>query len=102
LADSRPKSKKYTLGENRFLLVKKNGEDYCISITDTKTLKSAEFSTARWASFTRYFDIIDESVNGIRERKNIAYVNHIGGCCYCFRSTKMADVFSAILNLEKL
>jgi hypothetical protein len=74
-----PKTKKYALGENRFLLVKKNGEDYCISITDTKTQKSAEFSVARWASFTRCFDSIDENVNGIRERKNIVYSNHIGG-----------------------
>jgi hypothetical protein len=71
-----PKSKKYTLGENRFLFVKKNGDDYCISITDTKTHKSAEFSTA---SFVRTIDTIDENVKGIRERKNIAYSNHIGG-----------------------
>jgi hypothetical protein len=74
-----PKSKKYTLGENRFLFVKKNGDDYCISITDTKTHKSAEFSVARWAVFTRCFETIDENVTGIREKKNIAYFNHIGG-----------------------
>jgi hypothetical protein len=73
------KSKKYALGENRFLFVKKNNDEYCVTITDTKTHKSAEFSTIRWASFTRCFDTIDESVNGIRERKNVDYSNPIGG-----------------------
>jgi hypothetical protein len=74
-----PKTKKYALSENRFLFVKKNGEDYCISITDTKTHKSAEFSAVRWASFTRYIDVVDENVKDLRERKNVDYSNHIGG-----------------------
>jgi hypothetical protein len=77
-----PKTKKYALGENRFLIVKKNNDEFCITITDTKTHKSAEFSTARWASFVRTIDTIEENVKGLREKKNIYYSNHIGGGWY--------------------
>jgi hypothetical protein len=74
-----PKTKKYALGENRFLIAKKNNDVYCITISDTKTQKSAEFSAVRWASFTRYIDDVDENVKCLRERKTVDYSNHIGG-----------------------
>jgi hypothetical protein len=77
-----PKTKKYVLGVNRFLIVKKINDDYCITITDTKTHKTAEFSAVRWPSFTRYIDVIDENVKELRERKNVDYLNHIGGGWY--------------------
>jgi hypothetical protein len=73
---------KYVLGENRFLIVKKTKDVYCITITDTKAPKSAEFSAVRWASFTRCIDIIDENVKCLRERQNVNYLNHIGGGWY--------------------
>jgi hypothetical protein len=76
IAKNRSTCSRHLADRNRFLIVKKNNDEYCITITDTKTHKSAEFSVIRWASFTRCFDAIDESVNGIRERKNIAYLNH--------------------------
>jgi hypothetical protein len=71
-------SKKFTIGVNRAVGVKKQGSDLCITIAEQGTDKSAEFNTKRWVQFVRIFNQIDESLQQIAAKQYVKYCTHIG------------------------
>lgn len=75
-------SKKFTIGVNRSVTVKKQAGDLCITISEEGTDKLAEFTSKRWVQFVRVFDQIDESLIQMRANQPVQYCTHIGGKWY--------------------
>jgi hypothetical protein len=85
-------SKKFTIGVNRAVGVKKQGGDLCITIAEQGTDKSAEFNTKRWVQFVRIFNQIDESLQQIAAKQYVKYCTHIGGKWFVSVTTGFACV----------
>jgi hypothetical protein len=85
-------SKKFTIGVNRAVGVKKQGSDLCITIAEQGTDKSAEFNTKRWVQFVRIFNQIDESLQQIAAKQYVKYCTHIGGKWFVSVTTGFACV----------
>lgn len=86
-------SKKFTIGVDRAVVVKKQGaNDLCITITEQGTDKSAEFTTKRWVQFVRIFELIDESLQQIAAKQYVKYCTHVGGKWFVSVTTGYACV----------
>ncbi len=71
--------KKYVIGENRYLVVKKNE----IKMFENGSSKMALFSFPRWAYFTKYFADVDDAVAKlVLAKEDIKLQLHVGGVWY--------------------
>ena len=75
-------SKKFTIGVDRAVAVKKQGGDLSITIAEQGADKSAEFTTRRWVQFVRVFEQVDESLQQVAANQYVKYSTHIGGKWY--------------------
>ena len=85
-------SKKFTVGVNRSVAVKKQGSDLCITIAEEGTDKSAEFTSKRWIQFVQIFEQVDESLRQIAANQYVKYCTHIGGKWYVSVTTGFSCV----------
>ena len=85
-------SKKFNIGLNRSVAVKKQGGDLCITISEEGADKSAEFTSKRWVQFVRIFEQIDESLQQILAKQYVKYCMHIGGKWFVSVTTGFACV----------
>jgi hypothetical protein len=85
-------SKKFNIGVNRSVIVKKQAGDLCISVVEEGTDKSAEFTSKRWIQFVSVFDQIDESLQQIAAKQYVKFCIHIGGKWYVSVTTGFACV----------
>jgi hypothetical protein len=85
-------SKKFTIGVNRSVTVKKENGDLSITIAEQGTDKSAEFTTKRWVQFVRVFEQVDESLQQITAKQYVKYCTHVGGKWFVSVTTGFACV----------
>lgn len=72
-------AKKYTVGEKRFVVIKKNE----IRIFEDGTKKAATFTYPRWSNFSMYFEEIDNAVSKlIKGEEEVKLQLHVGGGWY--------------------
>ena len=83
----------YSLGQNRYLSVKKLDGDLHVTIgekdTDSKTIT---FPSRRWAQFVATIGQVDEAVNNLLAKQYVQLNQHIGGKCYLSVTTGFACV----------
>ncbi len=85
-------SKKFVIGENRAIVVKKKGTDFSIVISEDGSEKFAEFSGKRWTQFVSIFEQVDESLKQIAAKQYVKYCAHVGGKWYVSVKTGFACV----------
>jgi hypothetical protein len=85
-------SKKFVIGLNRSVSVKKQNGDLYITISEHGTPKTAEFTSKRWVEFVRLFEQIDESLQQIAAKQYVKYCTHIGGKWHVSVTTGFACV----------
>ena len=85
-------SKKFNIGVNRTVAVKKQNDNLTITISEQGTDKSAEFTAKRWAQFVHWFDEIDESLQKIAAKQYVKFCMHIGGKWHVSVTTGFACV----------
>ena len=72
-------AKKYTLGEKRFVVIKKNE----IRVFEEGTKKIATFTYPRWALLVMYFEEIDNAVSKlVKGEEEVKFQQHVGGGWY--------------------
>ncbi len=70
-------SKRYRIGVNRNVAVKKQDGELYVTISEDKSVKSVTFPAKRWAQFVAIINRVDES---LEQRVNFSY--HVGGAWY--------------------
>jgi Transcriptional Coactivator p15 (PC4) len=72
--------KTYRIGQNRIVSVTELEYDTCLTILESGSeLKSATFSSSRWAQFTEVVNQVDEAVNSLISKQAVHLNLHIGG-----------------------
>lgn len=72
--------KRYCIGENRYVKVKKQNGDPSIIIFEEGTEKSVTFPVQRWAQFVHCMSQVDDSIKSLREQQQyVKHQQHIGG-----------------------
>ena len=73
-------TREHSLGADRSLVVKRNGDVYTIMIFEMGfDNRRLEFPLVRWSSFTRAFDEIDIAVNDLKTNHQFKNSSHISG-----------------------
>ena len=89
--------KKYTLGEKRFVVIKKNE----IRVYEEGTKKIATFTFPRWSNFTMHHEEIDNAVlKLVKGEEEVKLQQHVGGGWYVsvttgFRCVDIRKFFQA-------
>ena len=71
-------TKKYTIGEKRYVVVKKSE----IRVLEDGSKKAATFIYSRWAQMVQHFDEIDNAVSKMAKEEEVKLQLHIGGAWY--------------------
>ena len=71
--------KKYTIGANRSVSVRKQDGDFVITIAEDSTNKSATFTAKRWNQFVKVIDQVDESLKETLKNQYVKLNLHVGG-----------------------
>jgi len=69
--------KTFKIGNDRSLKLNKKNDS--MSIEDKGTNKAAHFTPARWGSFLRCLDQIDDQLRRMSDGEDVAYCMHYGG-----------------------
>ena len=72
-------AKRYSIGGNRYVVVKKQDNEICVTIVDEKSEKSATLAAKRWAQFVAVMYQIDESLTQLLTNQYVKYNFHLGG-----------------------
>ena len=85
--------KNYSLGQNRYLSVRKLDGDLHVTIGEEGSdVKVVDFPSRRWAQFVATIGQVDEAVNNLLAKQYVQLNVHIGGKCYLSVTTGFACV----------
>lgn len=72
-------AKRYSIGGNRYVVVKKQDNEIIVTIVDEKSEKSATLTAKRWAQFVAVMYQIDENLTQMLTNQYVKYNFHLGG-----------------------
>jgi hypothetical protein len=75
-------TKKYDIGEKRYLVVKKKDGEFNVTILEDGSDKRVCFPLKRWAQFVAIFPMVNQCLDNMRQRQPVSLQYHIGGRFY--------------------
>jgi len=87
-------TKKYDIGEKRYLIVKKQDGEFVVTLIEDGSDKRVCFPLKRWAQFVAIFPIVDQCLDDMRQQRAVNLNYHIGGKWYVSVTTgfKCVDI----------
>jgi hypothetical protein len=72
---------KYVIGNNRYLVVKKQNEETFVTTFEDGSSKAVRFSAKRWVQFVLMVPMVDGAVRQMVNKQVVRLQTHVDGTC---------------------